>query len=136
MTSERPISITNVQARLGRGEPCPIEGHRDRIGSRRRALSSGSQALPVLVHLRCNETFAHLAAAFGIGIATAHRYLTQAIALLADLAPDLRAAMRIAQRKAYVILGGTQAPIDRLSGANDRLYYSGNHHRHGVNTSS
>jgi len=110
-----------------------IDGHRDRIGSRWRALPSGSQALLVLVHLRCNETFARLAAAFGVGIATAHRYVTEVIALLADLAPDLREAMRICQRKAYVVLDGTLAPIDRLSGAGDRLYYSGKHHRHGVN---
>jgi hypothetical protein len=91
------------------------------------------QALLVLVHLRRNDTFACLAAAFGIGAATAHRYVTEVIALLADRAPDLREAMRIAQRKAFVILDGTLAPIDRLSGPNDRLYYSGKHHRHGVN---
>jgi len=53
--------------------------------------------------------------------------------LLAALAPDLRQAMRIAQRKAYVILDGTLVAIDRLSGENDRLYYSGKHRRHGVN---
>jgi hypothetical protein len=41
--------------------------------------------------------------------------------------------MRIARRKAYVILDGTLVAIDRLSGENDRLYYSGKHHRHGVN---
>ncbi len=62
-----------------------VRGHRSRIGSRWR----------VLVHLRRNETFARLAAAFGIGAATAHRYVTEVIALLADLAPDLREAMRI-----------------------------------------
>ncbi|MES9542922.1 transposase family protein [Actinomadura sp. NPDC000600] len=110
-----------------------IAGHRDRIGSRWRALKPGRQALLVLVHLRCNETFARLAAAFGVGLATAHRYVTEVIALLAERAPDLREAMRIAARKAYVILDGTLASIDRLSGAGDRLYYSGKHHRHGVN---
>ena len=77
-----------------------IAGHRDRIGSRWRALKPGRQALLVLVHLRCNETFARLAAAFGVGLATAHRYVTEVTALLAGLAPDLREAMRIAARKA------------------------------------
>lgn len=48
------------------------------------------------MHLRCNETFARLAAAFSVGLATAHRYVTEVIALLADLAPDLREEMRIA----------------------------------------
>ncbi len=110
-----------------------VRDHRDLIGSRWRALSPERQALLVLVHLRRNDTFARLAAAFGIGAATAHRYVTEVIALLADQAPDLREAMRIAQRKAFVILDGTLAPIDRLSGTNDRLYYSGKHHRHGVN---
>jgi DDE superfamily endonuclease len=46
---------------------------------------------------------------------------------------DLRHALRIAQRKAFVVLDGTLTPIDRLSGTNDRLYYSGKHRRHGVN---
>ncbi|WP_067824372.1 transposase family protein [Actinomadura kijaniata] len=54
-------------------------------------------------------------------------------ALLAEVAPDLRQAMRTARRMTYVILDATLAGIDRLSGANDRLYYSGKHHRHGVN---
>ncbi|GAA2430084.1 hypothetical protein GCM10010191_49450 [Actinomadura vinacea] len=34
------------------------------------------QALLVLVHLRRNETFAALATAFGVGLATAHRNVT------------------------------------------------------------
>ncbi|HEY8478514.1 MAG TPA: transposase family protein [Spirillospora sp.] len=110
-----------------------IAAHRRSIGSRWRVLPAGRQALLVLVHLRRNETFPRLAAAFGIGVATAHRYVTEVIALLADLAPDLREAMRMAARKAYVILDGTLAPIDRLTGEADRLYYSAKHRRHGVN---
>jgi hypothetical protein len=110
-----------------------IRDHRRRIGSRWRVLPPGRQALLVLVHLRRNETFTALAEAFGIGAATAHRYVTEVVDLLAELAPDLRQAMRIAQRKAYVILDGTLVATDRLSGENDRLYYSGKHHRHGVN---
>ncbi|SEG78955.1 Helix-turn-helix of DDE superfamily endonuclease [Thermomonospora echinospora] len=65
-----------------------IRGHRRRIGSRWRVLPPGRQAL--LVHLRRNETFSALAAAFGVGLATAHRYVTEVIGLLAELAPDLR----------------------------------------------
>ncbi|WP_165975362.1 transposase family protein [Actinomadura rubrisoli] len=55
----------------------PVREHRSRIGSWWRALSSHRQALLVLVlvHLRRNDTFARLAAAFGIGTATAHREL-------------------------------------------------------------
>jgi hypothetical protein len=110
-----------------------IRRHRRRVGSRWRRLPPGRQALLVLAHLRRNETFAALAAAFGVGAATAHRYVTEVIELLADLAPDLRQAMRIAQRKAYVILDGRLVATDRLSGANDRLHYSGKHRRHGAN---
>src|SRR5690606_13414536 len=104
-----------------------------RIGTRWRALSPHRQALLVLVHLRRNETFARLAAAFGVGAATAHRYVTEVVDLLAALAPDLRQALRIARRKAYVILDGTLIATDRLSGAGDRLFYPGKHRRHGVN---
>jgi hypothetical protein len=110
-----------------------IRTHRRRVGSRWRRLQPDRQALLVLVHLRRNETFAALAAAFDVGAATAHRYVTEVIELLAELAPDLRQAMRIAQRKAYVILDGTLVATDRLSGAADRLHYSGKHRRHGVN---
>jgi hypothetical protein len=110
-----------------------VREHRRAIGTRWRVLSPRRQALLVLVHLRRNETFARLAAAFGIGAATAHRYVTEVVDLLADLAPDLRQALRIAQRKALVILDGTLIATDRLSGENDRLFYSGKHRRHGVN---
>ena len=72
----------------------------------------GRQALLVLVHLCRNETFAG-PAAFGVGAATVHHYVTEVIELLAGLAPDLRRAMRIAQRKAYVILDGT--PMSTIS---------------------
>ncbi|MFI0350979.1 transposase family protein [Actinomadura sp. 9N407] len=110
-----------------------IRRHRRRIGSRWRSVPEGRQALLVLVRLRRNETFAALASAFGIGVATAHRYVTEVVALLAELAPDLRQALRIAARKAFVILDGSLIATDRLSGAADRLYYSGKHRRHGVN---
>ena len=53
------------------------------------------------------------------------------IGLLAELAPDLRQALRAARHKAYLILDGTLAPIDRLCGAGDRLYFSGKHRHHG-----
>lgn len=108
-----------------------IRRHRRCLRSRWRRLAPGRQAL--LVHLRRNETFAELAAAFGIGAATAHRYVTEVVDLLAELAPDLRRALRTAAREAYLILDGTLAPIDRLSGAGDRLHYSAKHRRHGVN---
>jgi len=43
------------------------------IGSWWRKLNPGEQALPVLAYLRRGETFAELAAASGVGTATAWR---------------------------------------------------------------
>ena len=53
-----------------------IRRHRRRIGSPWRKLNPGRQALLVLAYLRKGETFAELAAGFGVGTATAWRYVT------------------------------------------------------------
>jgi hypothetical protein len=51
--------------------------------------------------------------------------------LLAAAANDLHQAMTRIQLLAYVIVGGTLIPIDRV---HDRKpYYSGEHRRHGMN---
>jgi hypothetical protein len=60
-----------------------IRRHRWRIGSCWRKLNPGRQALLVLAYPRKGETFAELAAGFGIGTATAWRYVTETVALLA-----------------------------------------------------
>ena len=103
------------------------------IGSRWRKLSPGQQALLVLAYLRKGETFAQLAAGFGIGTTTAWRYVNETVELLAARAPKLRKAVRDAKRagRAYVILDGTLIPIDRV--AADRPFYSGKHRKHGMN---
>lgn len=100
-------------------------------GTRWRRLPAGRQALLVLAHLRCGHTYAQLAAGFGVGTTTAYRYVAEAVEILAARAPDLAAAVRSAACKAFVIIDGTLLPIDRI--AADRLYYSGKHHRHGMN---
>ena len=110
-----------------------IRRHRKRIGSCWRKLSPSQQALLVLAYLRKGETFADLAAGFGIGTATAWRYVTETVGLLAARSPKLHKALRDAQRAghAYVVIDGTLIPIDRV--AADRPYYSGKHRRHGMN---
>ncbi len=108
-----------------------LTAHRRRIDSRWRRLNPGRQALLVLAHLRCGDTYSRLAAGFGIGLATVCRYVHEAVRLLAALAPDLTEATRVAARKAYVILDGTLLRIDRI--AADRPFYSGKHKRHGMN---
>jgi hypothetical protein len=94
-------------------------------------LPADRQALLVLAHLRCGHTYAQLAAGFGVGTSTVHRYVAEAVEVLAALAPDLATAVRAAARKAFVILDGTLLPIDRI--AADRPYYSGKHKKHGMN---
>lgn len=73
-----------------------LRQHRRAIGSRWRRLSAGRQALLTLAHLRVGHTYAQLAAGFGVGITTAYRYVTEAVELLADLAPTLTDAIRAA----------------------------------------
>ncbi|WP_030211873.1 IS5/IS1182 family transposase [Streptomyces bikiniensis] len=112
-----------------------LTGHlavrRREIGTRWRLLTAGRQSLLALAHLRCGDTYARLAAGFGIGIATAYRYIREAVDVLAALVPTLADAMRIARTKAFVILDGTLLSIDRI--AADTPYYSGKHKRHGMN---
>ncbi|MFD4588940.1 transposase family protein [Streptomyces sp. NPDC058434] len=108
-----------------------LRRHRRAIGSRWRRLSAGRQALLTLAHLRMGHTYAQLAAGFGIGTTTAHRYVAEAVELLAALAPGLTDAVRTASAKAYLILDGTLLPIDRI--AADRPFYSGKHRKHGMN---
>jgi hypothetical protein len=110
-----------------------IRRHRAAIGSLWRKLDPGQQALLVLAYLRKGETFAGLAAGFGVGTATAWRYVTETVALLAARAPGLRQAIRGVKKAgyAYVVIDGTLIAIDRV--AADRPFYSGKHRRHGMN---
>jgi non-ribosomal peptide synthetase component F len=71
----------------------------------------------VLAYLRKGETFAELAAGFGISTATAWRYVTETVALLTARSPKLRQALRDARKAgyAYLVLDGTLIPIDRVA---------------------
>ncbi|NEC11152.1 IS5 family transposase [Streptomyces sp. SID8014] len=108
-----------------------LRAHHRAIGSRWRRLGAGRQALLALAHLRVGHTYAQLAAGFGVGTTTAYRYVTEAVDLLADLAPTLADAVRTASTKAFVLLDGTLLPIDRI--AADRPFYSGKRKKHGMN---
>ncbi|MGW1897867.1 transposase family protein [Streptomyces hirsutus] len=108
-----------------------LTARRRDIGTRWRRLPVARQALLALAHLRCGDTYAQLAAGFGIGIATVYRYIREAIEVLATLAPTLTEVMKTIRAKAFVILDGTLLPIDRI--AADTPYYSGKHKRHGMN---
>lgn len=112
-----------------------LSAHRKAIGCRWRRLSPGRQALLVLAHLRNGDTYARLAGGFGVGVATVFRYIGEAVDLLAAHAPTLTAAVwQLAwSGRPLAILDGTLIAIDRLGGDNNRRYYSGKHHKHGVN---
>ncbi|MDQ0605468.1 hypothetical protein QF037_009813 [Streptomyces canus] len=108
-----------------------LREHRRALGTRWRRLSAGRQALLALAHLRNGQPYAQLAIGFRIGTTTAYRYITEAVEILAALAPTLAEAVRAASMKAYLILDGTLLPIDRI--AADRPFYSGKHKKHGMN---
>ena len=110
-----------------------IRRHLKAIRSRWRKLNPGQQALLVLACLNKGETFAEVAAGFGVDRTTAWRYVNETADLLAARAPKLRAAVRDAKKAghAYVILDGTLIPAGRV--AADRPFYSGKHKRHGMN---
>ena len=92
-----------------------IRRHRVSIGSRWPRLSSSRQALLVLAHLRNGDTYQRLATGFGIGLATAYRYIRETTDLLAARAPSLdRAVTRLAGSFSnYALLDGTVIRIDR-----------------------
>ncbi|MGX1249488.1 hypothetical protein RKD48_001999 [Streptomyces ambofaciens] len=108
-----------------------LAARRREQGTRWRRLTAGRQALLVLAPLRCGHTYAQLAAGFRVSTTTVYRYITEAVSLLAALAPTLADAVKTASTKAFVILDGTLLPIDRI--AADRPFYSGKHKKHGMN---
>jgi hypothetical protein len=109
-----------------------IDEHRAAIGCRYRRLDCVQQATLVLAHLRNGDTYARLAAGFGIGIATVCRYVRETVDLLAARAPSLDAAVaRLAESgHNYGLLDGSVIRIDRVH--EQRPYYCVKHHHHGI----
>jgi hypothetical protein len=110
-----------------------VRRHRRSISSKGRALPPGQQALMTLAYLKKGETFAQLAAGFGVGTTTAWRYVNETVMLLSARSPKLNQALRKARKDQaqHLILDGTLIPIDRVRA--DRPFYSGKHKKHGVN---
>jgi hypothetical protein len=106
---------------------------RAKLRSKGRVLTAGKQALMTLAYLKKGETFAQLAAGFGVGTTTAWRYINEVVMWLSARSPKLHQALARASKDGltHLILDGTLIPIDRLRA--DRPFYSGKHKKHGVN---
>jgi len=117
-----------------------VATRRSEIGSPWRALTSFDQAVLYLVWVRHDFTFAELGAHFGISTDRAWAYATETMNVLARQAPDLAEGLRAAGPERHAVLDGTLISTDRCTstpvgydGTNQDPYYSGKHHRHGVN---
>ena len=121
-----------------------LAAERGRRGTRSgtRALSCHRQALLILVWFRKGEDKALLGAGFGVSRATAYRYLTEGITVLAAQAPDLHEALRrvAADGWAFVILDGKVFRSNRCAPLTLNLkkqpvhaWYSGKHRCFGGN---
>ena len=115
-----------------------IARHRRRPGSRpdQRAGTVHTQVVLVLRWLRHRLDLRTLAGEVGLSIATAYRYLHEALDVIAAHAPDLGDVLRRARAAElpFVCLDGTLVPTDRVATRAERGHhrgYSGRHHAFG-----
>ncbi|ANZ13546.1 Helix-turn-helix of DDE superfamily endonuclease [Streptomyces noursei ATCC 11455] len=99
-------------------------------GERPCKLGSYDRARCTLVYLRKHDTFEQIAAGFGIGVATAWRYVHDTIERLAVFAPSLLEALTSHHADGYVLWDGTVAETDRVAAAG---HFSGKVRHEGVN---
>jgi hypothetical protein len=117
-----------------------IARHRRRPGSRpaQRAGTVHAQVTLVLRWLRHRLDLRTLAADAGLSIATAYRYLHEALDVIADHIPTLDDVLDRAHAAGlpFLCLDGTLIPTDRVAARAERghhLWYSGKHHAFGGN---
>jgi hypothetical protein len=115
-----------------------IARHRRRPGARpaQRAGTVHTQVVLVLRWLRHRLNLRTLAGEAGTSIATAYRYLHEALDVIAARTPDLDDVLASARADglAFVCLDGTLVPTDRVAARAERghhLWYSGKHHAFG-----
>ncbi len=127
------VSATVLKAVTGWGAR-----RRRRPGSRpaQRAGTVHTQVVLVLRWLRHRLDLRILAADAELSIATAYRYLHEALDVIAIHAPDLSDVLARARRggQPFVCLDGTLVPTDRMATRAEggrHLWYSGKHHAFG-----
>ena len=117
-----------------------LTAHRRRPGARpvQRAATARTQALLVLRWFKDATKLRILALDAGISIATAYRYLHEAIDVIAEKAPTLGQVLERGQAAdwPHLCLDGTLIPTTKIAargtGAAD-LWWSGKHAQHGGN---
>jgi hypothetical protein len=111
-----------------------IHAHRVAMRSRWRRLPPAQQALLVLVHLRCGDPYAHLAASFGVGATTAYRYIGETVDLLAAAAPQLSTTIAARAGREVTILDGTIVSSHRVRWtAEHKRWYCARKKTYGIN---
>ena len=115
-----------------------IARHRRRPGARpgQRAGTVHTQVVLVLRWLRHRLDLRTLAGQAGLSIATAYRYLHEALEVIAAHAPDLEDVLAHARAAGlpFLCLDGTLVRTDRVAVRAERghhLWYSGKHHAFG-----
>ena len=121
-------AVLNLPTRVVRWVGDVVATYRRSTGGRWWALSSFSQAKLALAYLRTNTPLSQLAAGFGVGTATAWRYVRQVVGLLAGCGDSLDQILAASPKA--LILDGTVIACDRLA---DVSFYSGHKHQFGVN---
>lgn len=135
VTLDVPKELTAYVCRLLRAE-------RIRRGTRAgvRALTCSKQAVFVIAWFRDRPNVTRLGRGFGIGQATAYRYLAEGIAVLEAQAPDLHQALQRAHDAglSHLILDGKTVDCDRVhetktsrKGKDIDAWYSGKTHDFG-----
>jgi hypothetical protein len=104
--SSIPLSTRSLNHLAG-----PARAHSHQRRSHWRKPGPGRQALLALADLRNGDTVNRLAAGFGVGAATAWRYVREAITLLASTTDDLTTAMA----RIRLTRGGRTDPGDSWS---------------------
>jgi hypothetical protein len=111
-----------------------IDGHRTRSSCRWRKLDASTQALLVLEHLRCGDTFTQLAGSFEVSVVTVYRYVNEVVKLLAARAPDLAHVLAGRQDSPVTVLDGRIVPTQRVrTAAEHKLWWVHRKKTYGAN---